>query len=144
LDSVHQTLQVHTIALAGLRDLIARLQDDTSQQTRQFLGVVEGLRVAFESERHGRESIQGELRGQLEETRARLGELRAEGGRLQERMEFIREETMFELRVVANTAAKRASAPPSPGEIVNLAKYEAMAAAGTVRLNVGCGHVTPE
>src|SRR5262245_43268597 len=80
LDSVTETLQVHSIALAGLRDALAGLREDVSQQSRQFLGVAEGLREALASERHSREESvtrlgEGAVR-QAEEGRGRLGELR--------------------------------------------------------------------
>jgi hypothetical protein len=61
--------------------------------------------------------------------------------RLAERLEFVRQEWMYELRYRNPTQAPSAAAEATPaGTIINAAKLEAMRRSGCIRLNLGCGH----
>lgn len=65
----------------------------------------------------------------------------AVGGRLADRLEFVRCELFFELRMLLGASGSNgAPAPPQQSRIVEQAKVDAMRAGGSLRLNVGCGH----
>jgi len=59
---------------------------------------------------------------------------------LWKRIEFVREETLFELRA-AIKSAPTAELAPVRSEILNDEKLRAMLANGDLRVNVGCGHL---
>ena len=59
---------------------------------------------------------------------------------LWKRIEFVREETLFELRA-AIKSAPTAELAPVRREILNDEKLRAMLANGDLRVNVGCGHL---
>jgi SAM-dependent methyltransferase len=92
----------------------------------------------------------GELGTMQQDVAAQLGAHRGEvgavGDRLEQRIEgaerrveFVRQEALFEVRAITD-AAPRASASVAEPEILDREKYEAMRARGDFRVNVGCGH----
>jgi SAM-dependent methyltransferase len=92
----------------------------------------------------------GELQAMQQDVAAQLGAHRGEVGaladRLEQRMrdaerrvEFVRQEALFEVRAITQ-AAPRASAGVAQAEILDREKYDAFRARGDVRINVGCGH----
>jgi len=60
---------------------------------------------------------------------------------LWKRIEFVREETLFELRAAIKSKPTVELAPVR-SEVLNDEKLRAMLANGNLRVNVGCGHIT--
>ena len=70
---------------------------------------------------------------------ATRGQIDAIGGRLADRLEFVRRELFVELRMLLGARDGAAPALAQP-RVVLQAKVDAMRARGGLRLNVGCGH----
>ena len=62
---------------------------------------------------------------------------------LSERVEFTRDELLFEIRSLLGRAGPRGTTS-TPPTVMNARKVEEMTAAGALKLNVGCGHVPLE
>lgn len=111
-------------------------RDDTLSLT---IAALDGLRQDLAA-------VRGALAQQVARTEAVAAEGRAMEARLRERLEFARAEAMFELRAklpggITPTVPGAACAAPVTARIIAVAKVDAMREAGTLRLNLGCGHV---
>ncbi|WP_148258821.1 class I SAM-dependent methyltransferase [Pantoea ananatis] len=60
---------------------------------------------------------------------------------LQDRLEFIREELMFEFRIKTGTLTDRDNKNKIETKVISLDKYEKL---GFRKINIGCGHIQPE
>ena len=112
-------LEAHGHALAGLRQGLARLQDPA------WLAPM---------------VTQAELAKQAQHLNQRIDQQRAE---LDHRIEFSRQETLFELRYATALQTPPAAAGHDPApqpRTLNPAKLQAQRHANNLRLNVGCGH----
>jgi hypothetical protein len=151
---VRETVDLHTSAVAGLRDAVIDFREaiDALQEGE---GGLRSLHAMLEAERAERvrleqalealrersagieNALANESRAAVEGLTSQMRELEARSRATVDRVEFVRQETLFELRAAVKDGAPAAVRP----EVVNAAKLGAMKAAGVVRLNVGCGHV---
>lgn len=91
------------------------------------------LRERVEEEAHLRANALSGIKAEIE-------------ARLRDRIEFVRTEALFELRAklpggTMPTVPGATTATPAVARILAPEKLQAMQAAGTLRVNVGCGHV---
>lgn len=77
----------------------------------------------------------------VEQTRADVENLTAQTGQLWRRLDFIRQEMMFEMRYGASRPADNVGLDKVETKIINREKYELAKSNGGLRFNVGCGHI---
>lgn len=162
LGPVRDTVDLHTSAVAGLRDAVIDFREaiDALQDGEGGLRSVHGMleveraaRVRLEEalaaglaalqERSARieSELASESHGALGRLTSRLDGVETRSRATESRVEFVRQETLFELRAAIKGGGTSSSVQP---EVVNAAKLGAMVASGHLRLNVGCGHLTEE
>jgi hypothetical protein len=154
LGPVRETVDLHTSAVAGLRDAVIDFREviDAVQEGEGGLRSLHAMLATERAERLRLEqaldalrersaaleaALASESRAVVEGLTSQVRELEARSRATVDRVEFVRQETLFELRAAVKAGAPAAVHP----EVVNAAKLDAMKAAGAVRLNVGCGHV---
>src|SRR5262249_33172335 len=117
---VEETIRLQVAAIAGLREGLEHARHDVAQVAAAVAGLRDAVAaVAAES---GERAAEG-----LAVARQVEREIRAQAARI----DFVRQETLFELRTRDGHPS-----PTSGVEVVDATKLEAMRAAGTLRVNV--------
>lgn len=80
----------------------------------------------------------------LDSIRTELHALANQSTYLNNRVELVRREMMFEMRYGASSARKNSSLDIVESKVISIDKYEAAKANGGLKFNIGCGHVPIE
>ena len=142
--SREDALAIAIAAIEGLRDDVRALRTQQRGLTENAGRLREEVVTTEAQLREAMAAIEQRLAEAAAATEQRLAEAAAATEqRLRDRIEFARAETMFELRTYLPGNGIPPAAAVQP-RILEQAKVEAMRAAGSMRLNVGCGHVPLE
>ena len=138
-------LEAHGQAIGGLRQAVARNESALQSGHDALRKELDALRHDCDALRSGQPDVEEAIRHHLEaeifkqadHVNRRLDQQRIE---LDNRIEFQRQELLFELRYsAARHGTAEESARPAP-RILNAGKLDGQRRQGAIRLNVGCGH----
>jgi SAM-dependent methyltransferase len=146
----HQMVRQAEQTKAMLEALEARIDQASSQidnEKASIKATLEGLEVRIDQASSQIDNEKASIKATLEGLEARIDQASfridndvASIRALWERLEFMRREIMFEMAHGGGRAAQEA-APKAAARILDIGKVAAARAAGTLRLNLGCGHI---